>query len=119
MVPIFIYKYNKTIFMLLIILLINRNKLIKKLNNLFLLNLKLYSINNKSDNLSNLSYYLAGLIEGDGHFNAPKNLNYSKIKTRIAGIEIIFALKDKPSAELLRNKLGGNIYLDSKKRMIR
>lgn len=116
MVPIFIYIYNKNFYIQLITLLSNRNKFIKKLNNLFLLHLRFYSINNNSDNLS---YYLAGLIEGDGHFNVPKFLYSDKVKTRIAGIEIIFALKDKPSAELLRNKFGGNVYLDSKKRMVR
>jgi LAGLIDADG endonuclease len=38
---------------------------------------------------------------------------------RVASIEIIFALKDRPSAELLKNKLGGNVYKDSKKNLVR
>lgn len=116
MVPIFIYIYTKVFYIQLITLISNKNKLIKKLNNLFLLYFRFYSVNNKSDNIS---YYLAGLIEGDGHFNVPKNLNFSKVQTRMARIEVVFALKDKPSAELFKNKFGGNVYLDSKKRIVR
>ena len=116
MVPIFIYINTKVFYIQLITLLSNKNKLNKKLNNLFLLHLRFYSVNNKSDNLS---YYLAGLIEGDGHFNTPNILNSSKVHRRMGGIEVVFALKDKPSAELFKNKFGGNVYLDSKKRIVR
>lgn len=66
-----------------------------------------------------LHSYLAGLIEGDGHFNVPKILKDSKGKSRSAGIEVIFALKDRPSAELLKNKFGGNVYLVANKNLVR
>ena len=62
---------------------------------------------------------MAGLIEGDGHFNTPKVLKSSKGKTTKAGIEIIFALKDRPSAELLKKIFGGNVFLNSKKNIVR
>ena len=71
-----------------------------------------------------LESYLAGLIEGDGHFNTPKALKDSKGKSALplrgqAGIEVIFALKDRPSAELLKNKFGGNLYLRPNKNLVR
>jgi hypothetical protein len=69
--------------------------------------------------LDNLSYYLAGLIEGDGHFNIPKSLKGLNGKARVAGIEIVFALKDRPSAELLRDIFGGNLYEHPKRNMVR
>lgn len=67
----------------------------------------------------NLSYYLAGLIEGDGHFYTPKSLKGLNGKTRVACIEIVFALKDRPSAELLRDIFGGNVYEHPKKNIVR
>ena len=76
-----------------------------------------YKLNNK--NLDYLYSYLAGLIEGDGHFNVPKVLKDSKGKSRAAGIEVIFALKDKPLAELLKTKFGGNLYLRPGKNLVR
>ena len=66
-----------------------------------------------------LTSYLAGLIEGDGHFNVPKSLKNSTGKVNSGGIEVIFALKDRPSAELLKNKFGGNIYLRPGRRLVR
>lgn len=80
-------------------------------------------ITNKINNLQNpdyyLEYYLAGLIEGDGHFNIPKALKDSKGKSPAAGIEVIFALKDRPSAELLKKKFGGNLYLRPNRNLVR
>lgn len=83
-------------------------------------------INCRVDTSSNSSYrkdylqsYLAGLIEGDGHFNIPKSLKDSKGKTIPYGIEVIFALKDRPSAELLKTKFGGNIYLRPNRNLVR
>lgn len=61
--------------------------------------------NNSKDNM--LFYYLAGLLEGDGHFYVPKG-NGNKSNT--ARIEVIFTLKDTPSAEFLKKIFGGNIY---------
>lgn len=63
------------------------------------------------DSKENFSYYLSGLIEGDGSFNVPKFLKDSSGKKRVAGIEVIGNIKDKPAFEFFRNKLGGNIYL--------
>ena len=64
-------------------------------------------------------YYLAGLIEGDGHFNTPKKLKTPSGKARVAGIEVIFATKDKPSAELLQSLFGGRIYSHPTKKIKR
>jgi hypothetical protein len=77
----------------------------------------------KINHLQNPDYYLesylAGLIEGDGHFNTPKALKDFKGRSPAAGIEVIFALKDRPSAELLKNKFGGNLYLRPNKNLVR
>jgi hypothetical protein len=64
-----------------------------------------------SDNKNKLiNSYLAGLIEGDGHLNVPKGLRNSSGKINIATIEVMFVLKDAPSAEFLKRLFGGNIY---------
>lgn len=76
---------------------------------------KNYSTNNNLND--NLSYYLAGLIEGDGHISVPKD--YKTNKSRIASIEVLFAIKDRPSAELLKTIYGGNIYERSGKNLVR
>jgi hypothetical protein len=57
-----------------------------------------------------ISYYLAGLIEGDGHFNTPKKLKAPSGSARVPTLEVIFALKDRPSAELFKSLFGGNLY---------
>lgn len=67
----------------------------------------------RNNNSQYLAYYLAGLIEGDGHLNTPA---VGKVITpsgsiRVAAIEIVFALKDKPSADLLQSIFGGRVYL--------
>ena len=63
----------------------------------------------------NLAHYLAGLIEGDGSFNVHRSrdkiIKDSTGKKRVAGIEVIGNIKDKPAFEFLQNKFGGNIYL--------
>ena len=59
----------------------------------------------------NLAHYLAGFIEGDGSLNVPKIIKDSSGKKRVAGIEVIGNIKDKPAFEFLQNKFGGNIYL--------
>lgn len=79
-------------------------------------NFRKYTKSNKSDYLS---YYLAGLIEGDGSFIVPKSLKGPTGKARAASIEIVFALKDKPLAELLKNIYGGKIYGAPKKSFVR
>lgn len=69
--------------------------------------------------LEYLSYYLAGLLEGDGHFNTPKMLKTPSGTARVASIETVFALKDRPSAELLQSLFGGRVYSHSKKNIVR
>lgn len=66
-----------------------------------------------------LYYYLAGLIEGDGCFNVPKALRSEGGKSTIASIEVVFALKDAPSAEFLKETIGGSIYKRKDKNCIR
>lgn len=63
--------------------------------------------------------YLAGLIEGDGHFNVPKALKTEAGKTTIASIEVVFALKDLPTAEFLKKTIGGSIYKRKDKNCVR
>lgn len=82
----------------------------------YMRNFNKYYSTNKNLN-DNLSYYLAGLIEGDGHISVPKE--YKTNKSKIASIEIIFAIKDRPSAELLKTVYGGNIYERSGKNLVR
>ncbi len=74
---------------------------------------------NKPYNNSNLFYYLAGLLEGDGNFNIPKELKTSSGKSSWASIEVVFALKDQPSAEYLKNIFGGNVYKRKDKNCVR
>lgn len=54
---------------------------------------------------------MAGLIEGDGSFNVPNIFKDSKGKKRVAGVEVIGNIKDKPAFEFLKKKFGGKIYL--------
>lgn len=63
--------------------------------------------------------YLAGLIEGDGHLSVPKDLKNSSGKNTFSKIEIIFALKDRYSAEFLKNIFGGNIYIIPNKNCVK
>lgn len=74
-------------------------------------------LNNNKDNA--LSYYLAGLIEGDGHLSVPKVLKGPAGKSRVANIEVVFAAKDLPSAKFLQKIYGGNIYKHPVKEMVR
>jgi len=55
-------------------------------------------------------YYLAGLIEGDRHFNTPKKLTTPSGTARVAAIEVVFNKKDRPSAEFLQSLFGGRLY---------
>jgi hypothetical protein len=82
------------------------------------LNLIKYYSNNKYEYLA---YYLAGLIEGDGHLNTPP---IGKVLTpsgsnRVAQIEIVFSLKDRPSADLLQSIFGGRVYLRKDIKIVR
>jgi len=55
---------------------------------------------------SNFSYYLAGLIEGDGSIYVPKKERSSKGKINYPSIQIVFNLKDLPLALLIQKNLG-------------
>lgn len=70
--------------------------------------LRHYSDNKNKNKL--IYWYLAGLIEGDGHLSVPKTLKSSSGINTWAKIEIIFALKDRPSAEFLQKTFGGYIF---------
>ena len=65
-----------------------------------------------SDNNSNklnkclFSYYLTGLIEGDGTIITPKSLRSTKGKLNYPSIQIVFHLKDLPLALLIQKELG-------------
>lgn len=78
-----------------------------------------FNKNLNSNTLDYISYYLAGLLEGDGHFNTPKKLHTPSGSARVAGLETIFALKDKPSAELLKSLFGGRVYGHPNKKIVR
>lgn len=63
---------------------------------------------NKSKNLkkSLFSYYLTGLIEGDGTIITPKTLRSPKGKLNYPSIQVVFHLKDLPLALLIQKELG-------------
>lgn len=50
----------------------------------------------RNNNSQYLAYYLAGLIEADGHLNTPALVITPSGSIRVAAIEIVFALKHKP-----------------------
>ena len=60
-----------------------------------------------------LAGYLAGLIEGDGTLITPTKDKSPSGTAIVASIQVVFALKDRPSALLLKSFFGGNVY-DSK-----
>lgn len=86
-------------------------------NSLYLDIIKLlnYQFNiNKSKKDSNLGYYLAGLIEGDGSIIVPKTIRSEKGRLNYPSFNIIFNIKDLPLALLIQERLScGSI---SKKR---
>lgn len=59
-----------------------------------------------SKTLSNFSYYLTGLIEGDGTIIVPKTERSKKGKLNYPSIQIVFHLKDLPLALLIQKNLG-------------
>ena len=62
--------------------------------------------NKKSLNKSLFSYYLTGLIEGDGTIVTPKTSRTPKGKLNYPSIQIVFHLKDLPLALLVQKELG-------------
>lgn len=62
--------------------------------------------NSKNINKSLFSYYLTGLIEGDGTIITPKNLRSPNGKLNYPSIQIVFNLKDLPLALLIQKELG-------------
>lgn len=61
------------------------------------------SINNKNDHFS---YYIAGLIEGDGSIFVPKSERSIKNKHNYPSIQLSFHLKDLPLAMLIQKNIG-------------
>jgi hypothetical protein len=61
---------------------------------------------NYRQNESNFSYYLSGLIEGDGTIVVPKTERSIKGKLNYPSIQIVFNLKDLPLALLIQQNLG-------------
>jgi hypothetical protein len=69
-----------------------------------------YLRNNYKDNWKNLSFYLVGLIEGDGTIIVPKT-ERTKNRLNYPSIQIIFHLKDLPLALLIQKELKhGSLY---------
>ena len=64
--------------------------------------------------MSKFSYYLAGLIEGDGTIIVPKTERSIKGKLNYPSIQIIFHLKDLPLALLIHKTLGHGSILRKK-----
>ena len=62
--------------------------------------------NSQNLNKSLFSYYLTGLIEGDGTIIVPKTLRSPKGKLNYPSIQIVFHLKDLPLALLIQKELG-------------
>lgn len=64
--------------------------------------------NNNSNHLNKslFSYYLTGLIEGDGTIITPKTLRSPKGKLNYPSIQIVFHLKNLPLALIIQKELG-------------
>lgn len=64
--------------------------------------------NNNSNHLNKsfFSYYLSGLLEGDGTIITPKTLRSPKGKLNYPSIQIVFHLKDLPLALIIQKELG-------------
>lgn len=60
----------------------------------------------ENTNLFKFSYYLTGLIEGDGSIIVPKTERSVKGKLNYPSIQIVFHLKDLPLALLIQKNLG-------------
>lgn len=67
--------------------------------------LKLMKENNYSLS-SKFSYYLTGLIEGDGTIIVPNSVRSEKGRLNYPSIQIVFHLKDLPLAMLIQKELG-------------
>ena len=62
--------------------------------------------NSKHLNKSLFSYYLTGLIEGDGTIITPKTLRSANGKLNYPSVQIVFHLKDLPLALIIQKELG-------------
>jgi hypothetical protein len=62
-----------------------------------------------SRDITKLAGYLAGLIEGDGTLITPTKDKSPSGTATVASIQVVFALKDRPSALLLKSLFGGNV----------
>lgn len=61
---------------------------------------------NYPSNTNQLSYYLAGQIEGDGYIFIPKEMRDKKNRIIDPSIQIVFNTKDLPLAFILQSKIG-------------
>jgi len=66
----------------------------------------LRSVRSDNNHLFKFSYYLTGLIEGDGTIFVPKTDRSIKGKLNYPSIQIVFHLKDLPLALLIQKNLG-------------
>ncbi len=71
-------------------------------------------LNNPNNKESNFSYYITGLIEGDGSIHVPKTERSIKGKLNYPSIQMVFHLKDLPLALLIQKNLGHG-YISKKK----
>lgn len=71
-------------------------------NSLKLMNKKKYA----DSSSVNFSYYLTGLIEGDGTIIVPYSIRSEKGRLNYPSIQIVFHLKDLPLAMLIQKELG-------------
>lgn len=102
--------YKKMILMFKETLLLNNNLIKEEEENLIIENLK--NMNIKSD--SQLGYYLAGLIEGNGTIIVPTSVRSAKNVLNYPSIQIAFNKKDYPLACAIMNALDTG-YISEKK----
>jgi hypothetical protein len=88
-------------------LTVSLNVLHNKLGTRHYINHTLFSNNSNTE----LGYYIAGIIEGDGTIHIPKSERSSKGSLNYPSIQIVFHLKDLPLALLIQKELGyGSIH---------
>jgi len=77
------------------------------------------SLSTPSGDTTKLGGYLAGLIEGEGALVTPIKDKSPSGTATVASIQVVFALKDRPSALLLKSLFGGNVYESKGKNCVR
>jgi LAGLIDADG endonuclease len=74
---------------------------------------KLLNVKESSTNYQTIGSYLAGLFEGDGHLNLPKEID-SKGKISYPYLAITFVNKDLPLINKLKHLYGGRLRFKMK-----